>query len=65
MACILIVCKAIEEYGKQQARESALNTKIEMIKSIMANLKLTVEQAMQALNIPQEEQPLIKGRLNI
>ena len=58
-----IVCKAVEEYGREQARESAFNTKIENIKSIMVNLKLTVEQAMQAMNISQEEQAAIMARL--
>ena len=53
------MCKAVEEYGDRRE----LANKIENIKSLMTNLKFSVEQAMQALNISPEDQIVIKGIL--
>ena len=60
-----VMCKAIEEYGdaraRESARESAIQTKIEAINSIMEKLKYTLDQAMQLLNITIEEQEIIRA----
>ncbi|MCD7955265.1 MAG: hypothetical protein LUG93_05840 [Lachnospiraceae bacterium] len=38
-------------------------TKVEDIRNLMANLKLTAEQAMQALGIPAADQPKYQAML--
>ena len=48
--------KIMEEALEQEARESRERTTLEHIKKLMLNLKLTAEQAMDALSIPKTEQ---------
>ena len=50
------MCKIMEEALEQEARESRERTTLEHIKKLMRNLKLTAEQAMDALSIPKTEQ---------
>ncbi|MDO4961806.1 MAG: hypothetical protein Q4E57_08155 [Eubacteriales bacterium] len=50
------VCKAVEEYG----RERALETTIELVRNLMANMKITLDQAMQILGISSEQQAAIR-----
>ncbi len=45
----------IEEQKEEQKIETERETKIIDIKNLMINLKLTVEQAMEALSIPQSQ----------
>ena len=46
------------EEGREQGRENAL---VAAIKNLMKNLQLSVEQAMDALNIPFEQRAFYKG----
>ena len=50
------MCKIMEEALEQEARESKERATVEYIKNLMLNLKLTAEQAMDALSIPKTEQ---------
>ena len=50
------MCKIMEETLEQEARESKERATVEYIKNLMLNLKLTAEQAMDALSIPKTEQ---------
>ena len=54
------MCRAFDEV-REQGRERGLvqgreQNQIENIRSLMENLKLTAQQAMDALNIPMAEQ---------
>lgn len=73
------MCKAMEELmkdiidervneGKREAhkegiKEGITTSRIEDIKSIMASLKLSVEQAMDALNIPPDQRAVLLERI--
>lgn len=57
------MCKAVEEYGNALVEERAIPTKIEAIKNLMQNLKLTLDQALQALSISADEQELIRAMI--
>lgn len=50
------MCKSVEQYGK----ECALQTKVDNIQNLMETLKLSLDQAMQALKITSDEQQLIR-----
>lgn len=45
------------EEGRQQGIESG-------IRSLMENMKLSLNQAMDVLNIPSEEQPIYAARIH-
>ncbi len=48
------MCKIVEEALEQEAQE----TRLIDIKNLMEEMKLTAEQAMKALRIPQSEQSI-------
>ena len=53
-----------EMEAREEAREEGIDqTRIESIKSIMKTLKLTVEQAMDALQIPKDDRAKYMARL--
>ena len=53
------MCEAVEKYAEKRAeKESAkaeLRVRIESIRNLMKNLKLTAEQAMEYIGIPKSE----------
>ena len=49
------MCNLGEEIYENGIAEGTVKGKIESIKSIITNLGLTAEQAMEVLNIPKEE----------
>ena len=61
------MCEAVEEYGREQKdegikegikegrKEAREETLIESIRNVMNNLKVSAEQAMKALEIPESE----------
>ena len=51
------MCKIIEDYGKETARENLLTN----LKTLMETMNLSVEQAMDALRVPPEERDSIKS----
>jgi hypothetical protein len=49
------MCRAVEEYGDMRAEMAAENRQTEMIKNLMDTMKLTPEEAMNALKIPEKD----------
>jgi predicted transposase YdaD len=54
--------KAREE-AMEEAREEAREKEISLISNLMETMKLTAEQAMNALKIPVEERQMYASRL--
>ena len=57
-----------KEVWKEEAMEEGMKEGLEKgmekgIRSLMANMKLSLDQAMDALNIPAEEQPMYAARI--
>ena len=50
-----IVEKATEQIAERKAKEKVLEAKLEDIKVVMEKLNGTVENAMEFLDIPQEQ----------
>lgn len=65
------MCEAVEKYAKEYAEEYAkeyadrqmLNKQIEMIKNLMANMKLGAEQAMNVLEISDRDREILRKEL--
>ena len=53
------MCKIFEYYGKEVTRDNLLTS----VKALMQNLNFTVEQAMDALNVPAEDRDSIMSRV--
>ena len=51
------MCEIIERNRAEAATEAATRTKVEGIKNLMDSLKLTAQQAMAALKIPESDYP--------
>jgi hypothetical protein len=62
-----VMCKAVEEYGDMRAAEAAEaaaeEQQLESVKNLMDTMKLTLEQAMNALKIPEEDRNALIKRL--
>ena len=61
------MCKAIEEmreeFYQRGVETGPEQNRLESIRNIMSNLKLTVYQAMDALGIPADDQPKYLAKL--
>ena len=57
---VSVVCAVMEEMRAEKERE----TRIDDIKRIMRTLKLTIEQAMDALEIPVAERGIYTSRIS-
>lgn len=57
------MCEAVENYAKEYAREYAAEEKIISVKNLMKNMKLTLEQALDALGIDDDERERIVNRI--
>ena len=53
------MCKIFEDHGKEVTRDNLLTS----VKALMQNLNFTVEQAMDALNVPAEDCDSIMSRV--
>ena len=49
------MCEAVEKYGIEKRNEGRTEGKIESIRALMKNLKMTAEQAMESVGISQSE----------
>ena len=58
-----IMCEVMEQLRDESIQRGIDQTRIESIKSIMETLKLTAQQAMDALKIPKGEQGKYMARL--
>ena len=55
--------KLADKVGDERAEQSRLETMVENIKSLMKNMKLTLEQALNALNIQGKDRAIIAKSL--
>ena len=53
----------VEKYAKEYAKEYAAKEKIVSVKNLMGNMKLTLEQALNALGVQGDERELIMRQL--
>jgi hypothetical protein len=60
------MCKAVEEYGNMRAQvaaeAAAEEQQVELIKNLMDTMKLTLEQAMNALKISEADRAVLIKR---
>ena len=49
------MCDALREFMKDEIEEEKSKTKLQAIQALMKNLKLSAEQAMEAIGIPKNE----------
>lgn len=57
------MCEAVEKYAKDYAENARLNSLLEFIKKLMANMKLGAEQAMNVLGIKEQDREILQKRL--
>lgn len=61
-----IVCKAVEDlaekWAERRAEERRLDTKIDDVKNLMDTMKLSVEQAMDALRVSDADRVILLKR---
>jgi hypothetical protein len=57
------MCQAVEEYVNERAKELITEDRVRFIKNLMTNLKWSLNQAMDALNIPEEERATLREKI--
>ena len=57
------MCEAVEKYAKEYAKEYAVREKIVSVQNLMKNTKFTLEQALNALGIQNDEREFITKQL--
>ena len=57
------MCKGLQDWAAEERSEGRLEGKIEDIRRMMKNLNLTIEVAMSALEIPEEDRKIYLERL--
>ncbi len=61
------MCEAVEKYAKDYVEQKAeivrLNSLLESIRNLMANMKLGAEQAMNVLGINEHDREILPKRL--
>ena len=58
-----LVQKYAEEYAKEYAKERVVDSKVEIIENLMKNMKLTLEQALNAAGVTGNEKEIIIKKL--
>lgn len=58
------MCEAVEKYADRRAARTAIATKIEDVTNLMMNMKISLEQALDALSITGDDRELITARLS-
>ena len=54
--------KAIKEYGEKKSEETRLDTIFHDMKNIMESLDLTLEQAMSAMKVSDDDRAVLAKR---
>ena len=57
------MCEAVERYAEQKAENARLNSLLDAIKNLMANMKLGAEQAMNLLGVNDSDREILQKRL--
>lgn len=58
------MCEAVESYAEKYGNKVAEQTKVNLVKSLMDSMKLSMEQAMTALKIEGDERTIIAKQIN-
>lgn len=58
-----IMCEAVEKYAEQKAENARLNNLLDSIRKIMANMKMGAEQAMNVLEVNDQDREILQKRL--
>lgn len=58
-----IMCEAVEKYAEQKAEIARLNNLLDSIKKIMTNMKMGAEQAMNVLEVNENDRAMLQKRL--
>ena len=58
------MCQAVEELGKKMAEAEKQETLVQSIKNLMKNLRMTIEEAMDALSIPSDQRDIYTNLVN-
>lgn len=53
------MCKVMEERVDRERREERINNSFEHINSFMGSMKMTAEQAMEVLKIPDDDKIIL------
>ena len=53
------MCQVFEELAEKRADEKVLNEKAKLVKNLMETMKLTAEQAMEAMKISEADKELL------
>ena len=57
------MCEAVEKYAEQKAESARLNSLLESIRKLMANMKLGAEQAMNVLEVNEHDRKILLKKL--
>lgn len=57
------MCEAVEKYAEQKAENARLNNLLDSIRKIMANMKMGAEQAMNVLEVNDQDREILQKRL--
>lgn len=58
------MCEALQELMKDEITEKLTESKLEDVKNIMETMKLSIDQAMDALKIPTSQREIILKKLS-
>ena len=62
-----IMCESVqtyaENYGEKRAELAAKNEKVNLVKNLMINMKLTLDQALNALDIQGDDRTFVTKQL--
>jgi hypothetical protein len=58
-----LMCEAVRRYAEEYAEERVVDNKVEIIKNLMKNMKLTLEQALNAAGVTGEEKEIVIKKL--
>jgi hypothetical protein len=58
-----IMCQVIEELADKRAETKRIDTSFYLVKNLMDSMNLTVEQAMEALKIAEDDKAEILKRM--
>ena len=57
------MCEAVERYAEQKAENARLNNLLDSIRKIMANMRMEAEQAMNVLEVNDQDREILQKRL--
>ena len=57
-----IMCQVFEDLAEKRADEKVLDEKAKLVKNLMETMKLTAEQAMEAMKIPETDKEILATR---